>query len=100
MPPQHVTAKRLRPKSSIVEAEYRMTIYERNLQLEDVDAHLYPVFLRLIRAALPEGVELHVQENSEELEERRYVPDRDLLELRAELGRMQSGSGAGGQRRK
>lgn len=88
MPPQHVTAKRLRPKSSAVDAEYRLTVYERNLQLEDVNAPIYPVFLRIIRAALPEGVELTIQENTEDLEERRYVPDRDLLELKAELGRI------------
>ena len=63
-------------------------MYERNIQLSDVDAPLYPMFLRLAQAALPEGVQLHVQEHTDECEERRYVPDKDLLELKAELDKM------------
>lgn len=100
MPPQHMTAKRLRPNSTVVEAEYCLNVYERNLQLESVDAPIYPVFLRIIKAALPEGVELSVQERTEDLEERRYVPDRDLLELKSELGRIQTGSSSGGAAQK
>lgn len=99
LPPQTTQVQRLRPNSAVVDAEYRLTIYERNLQINDVNAPVYPVFLRIAQAALPEGVQLSVQEHSDELEERRYVPDRDLLDLKAELERMQAG-GAGGPKKK
>uniref|UniRef100_A0A1A9ZIU1 Small ribosomal subunit protein uS10 domain-containing protein n=1 Tax=Glossina pallidipes TaxID=7398 RepID=A0A1A9ZIU1_GLOPL len=92
LPPQHMTVQRLRPNSTAVDAEYRLTVYERNLHLEDVSAPIYPLFLRIAQAALPEGVELSIQEHTEECEERRYVPDRDLLDLKAELERIQSGT--------
>ncbi|XP_036328689.1 39S ribosomal protein L48, mitochondrial [Rhagoletis pomonella] len=99
LPPQTTKVQRLRPNSAIVDAEYRLTVYERNLQINDVNAPIYPVFLRIAQAALPAGVQLSVQEHSEELEERRYVPDRDLLDLKAELGRMQTGN-MGGPKKK
>ncbi|XP_067624871.1 large ribosomal subunit protein mL48 [Eurosta solidaginis] len=94
LPPQATQVQKLRPNSTVVDAEYRLTIYERNLQINDVDAPIYPVFLRIAQAALPEGVELSIKEHSEEFEERRYVPDRDLLELKAELERIQTGAPA------
>ncbi|XP_037958126.1 39S ribosomal protein L48, mitochondrial [Teleopsis dalmanni] len=90
LPPQHTKVHRLRPNSAVVEAEYRLTLYERNLQLNYVDSPLYPTFLRLAQAALPEGVQLQINEHTDEMEERRYVPDKDLLELKAELERIQA----------
>lgn len=99
MPPQTTQVQRLRPNSAVVDAEYRLKMYERNLQINDVNAPVYPVFLRIAQAALPEGVQLSVQEHSDEFEERRYVPDRDLLDLKAELERMQTG-GMGGPKKK
>ncbi|KAH8409420.1 hypothetical protein KR222_003796, partial [Zaprionus bogoriensis] len=88
LPPQKTQVQRLRPSSAVIEAEYKLTTYERNLQLNNVDAPIYPQFLRIAQAALPEGVELMVAEHTDDLEERRYVPDRDLLDLKAELERM------------
>lgn len=87
-----MAVQRLKPNSTVVDSEYRLTVYERNLQLQDVDVPLYPMFLRIAQAALPEGVHLTVQEHNDECEERRYVPDKDLLELKAELEKMQGGA--------
>lgn len=89
LPPQNMSVQRLKPNSTVVDSEYRLTVYERNLQLQDVKVPQYPMFLRVAQAALPEGVQLTVQEHSDECEERRYVPDKDLLELKAELEKMQ-----------
>lgn len=89
LPPQQKQVQRLRPNSTVIDAEYQLTIYERNLQMMDVDAPIYPVFLRIAQAALPEGVNLTVEEHTDECEERRYVPDKDLLDLKAELEKMQ-----------
>uniref|UniRef100_A0A1A9ZQX2 MICOS complex subunit MIC60 n=1 Tax=Glossina pallidipes TaxID=7398 RepID=A0A1A9ZQX2_GLOPL len=44
LPPQHMTVQRLCPNSTAVDAEYRLTVYERNLHLEDVSAPFYPLF--------------------------------------------------------
>ncbi|KAH8269321.1 hypothetical protein KR018_003661, partial [Drosophila ironensis] len=88
LPPQQTQVQRLRPNSAVVESEYRLTTYERNLQLSHVDAPVYPQFLRLAQAALPEGVSLLVQEHTDDCEERRYVPDKELLDLKSELERM------------
>ncbi|XP_030384617.1 39S ribosomal protein L48, mitochondrial [Scaptodrosophila lebanonensis] len=91
LPPQQTQVQRLRPNSAVVEAEYKLTTYERSLQLNNVEAPVYPQFLRIAEAALPEGVKLTVQQHTDDCEERRYVPDRDLLDLKAELERMQGG---------
>ncbi|XP_034098389.1 39S ribosomal protein L48, mitochondrial [Drosophila albomicans] len=88
LPPQQTQVQRLRPNSTVVEADYKLTTYERNLQLSNVDAPIYPQFLRIAQAALPEGVHLMVAEHTDESDERRYVPDKDLLDLKAELERM------------
>lgn len=88
LPPQKTQVQRLRPSSTVVEAEYKLTTYERNLQLNNVDAPVFPQFLRIAQAALPEGVHLTVVEHTDDIEERRYVPDKDLLDLKAELERM------------
>ena len=53
-------------------------MYERNIQMNDVDAPLYPIFLRIAQTSLPEGVQLHVEPHTDDSEERRYVPYRDL----------------------
>ncbi|KAM8715277.1 hypothetical protein ACLKA7_002345 [Drosophila subpalustris] len=88
LPPQQTQVQRLRPNSTVIEADYKLTTYERNLQLNNVDAPTYPQFLRIAQAALPEGVHLIVAQHTDEYDERRYVPDKDLLDLKAELERM------------
>lgn len=55
------------------------------MQVYNLPAHFYPIYLRLIQAALPEGVTLNVIEHQPEYEEVRYVPDTELRELQEEL---------------
>lgn len=55
------------------------------MQIYNFPAHFYPVYLRLIQAAIPEGVTLSVVEHQPEFEELRYVPDTELKELQEEL---------------
>lgn len=55
------------------------------MQLYNLPAHFYPVYLRLVREGLPEGVTLNVIEHKPEYDEIRYVPDTDLKELQEEL---------------
>lgn len=78
----------MKPNSSVVEADYKLQVYERTVQMCDVGAPIYPTLLRIAQAALPEGVTLNVVEHTDDLEEIRYVPDRDLLECKKQLDDM------------
>lgn len=51
----------------------------------NLSAHFYPVYLRLVQAALPEGITMDVMEHQPEHEEIRYVPDTELKQLLGEL---------------
>lgn len=85
LPPKVLKIQRFKPQGSVVDSEYTLQVYERTLQLCNLDAHVYPTFLRLAQEALPEGVELNVVEHTHDVEELRYVPDRELIELKTQL---------------
>lgn len=84
-PPQHQLIQRLKPQSTVVECEYKLQTYNRTVQLANVAVPLYPILVRTCQAALPEGVSLRFLEHSEDHEEIRYVPDRELIELKTQL---------------
>ena len=54
----------------------------------DVAAPVYPILLRIAQSALPEGITFEVVEHTENDEEIRYVPDKELIELRSQLDEM------------
>lgn len=58
------------------------------MQISDIAAPNFPILLRLAQAAQPEGVSISVVEHTEEHEEYRYVPDKDLNELKHQLDEM------------
>lgn len=89
--------QKYKQNSAVIDAEYRLPIYERNIQISDVQSPLYSLLLRIAQATLPEGVTLEVIEHTVEEAERRYVPDKDLLELRTQLDDM---GGASPQKKK
>uniref|UniRef100_A0A182WJ62 HEAT repeat-containing protein 6 n=1 Tax=Anopheles minimus TaxID=112268 RepID=A0A182WJ62_9DIPT len=70
-PPQKLNVQKFKPSSSIIDSEYKLTVYERTVQVEKVQAPLYPLLLRTLQAALPEGVTLKVSEHTWEQEEAR-----------------------------
>ncbi|KAG5682091.1 hypothetical protein PVAND_011470 [Polypedilum vanderplanki] len=84
-PPKKTKIIRYKPNSTNIEAEYSLTAYERYIQLADVESPIYPVFLRFIQAAIPEGIKLSVVHHTDLTEESRYVPDKELLDLKAQL---------------
>lgn len=84
-PPKKENIARYNPNSAVVNSEYKLTTYERFVQISDIQAPTYPVFLRFIQSGLPEGVTLSVVHHTDFLEESRYVPDKDLIDLKAEL---------------
>ena len=84
-PPKKENVIRYKPNSAVVDSEYKLTTYERYVQISDIEAPTYPLFLRFIQSGLPEGVTLSVVHHTEFIEESRYVPDKDLLDLKAQL---------------
>lgn len=84
-PPKKTRVIRYKPNSSNIESEYNLTKYERYIQISDIQAPIYPVFLRFIQSGLPEGVTLSVVHHTDFIEESRYVPDKELLDLKAQL---------------
>lgn len=90
LPPKKLQIQKFKPKSAVIETEYSMRVYERVVQINNLSVPVYPLFLRLAQAGLPEGVELNVVEHNEDIEEVRYVPDRELLELKSQLEDMRA----------
>ncbi|GFG39240.1 hypothetical protein Cfor_00716 [Coptotermes formosanus] len=84
-PAQHLQVQRFKPQSTLVDTEYKMTVYERNVQVVDLPSTIGSIFFEVLQTALPEGLSMTVHEHKEEHEEVRYVPDVQLLELKSQL---------------
>ncbi|XP_021939637.1 39S ribosomal protein L48, mitochondrial isoform X2 [Zootermopsis nevadensis] len=90
IPPQYLEVQRFKPQSTVVEAEYKMAIYERNVQVVDLPSTVGSIFFEVLQTALPEGVTMTVHEHEEAYEELRYIPDVQLLELKSELEKLRN----------
>jgi len=84
-PAQNLRVTKLKPESNVVDSEYLLNVYERNVQISEVPGTLLPVLINAIQAALPAGVTLRVHPHYPIYTEARYVPDLELNELRAQL---------------
>lgn len=84
-PPKKAKVKKYKPNSSELEGEYDMTTYIRYIQISELQAPMYNLFIRYIESALPAGVTLSVVHNTDKIEESRYVPDKNLLDLKSQL---------------
>lgn len=63
-------------------------MYERNIQLVNVETTDLPVLIDILRKTLPEGVKLSVHEHKPEHYEARFIPDPFIDGLRSELSEM------------
>lgn len=84
-PPHKHKILRYKGGSSNIETEYNLTTYERYIQIMDAQVPIFQVFLRFIQAGIPEGVTLSVVHHTDFIEESRYVPDKELIDLKAQL---------------
>lgn len=84
-PPKKEQIVRYKHSSPTVDSEYKLLTYERFVQISDIQAPTYPLFLRFIQSGLPLGVTLSVVHHTDFLEESRYVPDKDLIDLKSQL---------------
>ncbi|XP_047520068.1 uncharacterized protein LOC125059617 [Pieris napi] len=87
-PAKQFKIHRYKPGGTVVDSEYNLNIYERNVQVVDVPAWALGTLLRVSRALLPEGCTLNVHEHTIEHEDIRYVPDNELLTLKQQLDDM------------
>lgn len=85
LPPKIENITRFKPNSSTLEATYTLKTYKRIVQVEEVKAYQVPLLARIIQAGLPEGVRFSVMEHTELHDKDRYVPDRELLQLKHDL---------------
>ncbi|KAK4321129.1 hypothetical protein Pmani_008074 [Petrolisthes manimaculis] len=74
-----------KPKSTNVEADYHLQEYDRTVQLADLPSVVAPLFLEVIQAGLPTGVEISVHPHQPEHSQIRYIPDLELKTLQLQL---------------
>ncbi|ODM99696.1 39S ribosomal protein L48, mitochondrial [Orchesella cincta] len=84
-PCKNLRVTKLKPESAVVDSEYLLNLFERNVQIVEVPATLLPVFINIVEASIPAGVTLRVHPHLPEHTENRYVPDLELMELKTQL---------------
>ena len=87
-PHQEYKVKRFKKESAVVDTEYHLRLYERDIQVSNVTSTKCPILIRILEATLPEGVSLHIDTLDPMLDKRRYIPDKELLDLKSELSSM------------
>lgn len=87
-PHKEFKIKKLKKNSSIIDAEYHLKIYERDIQISNVSSTICPIFIRILEATLPEGVSLSIHEYDPILKKKCAIPNKELLDLKAELQEM------------
>jgi ribosomal protein S10 len=71
--------------SEIVEASYKVNLYERNIQFKYLTVAQVPLLIEAIQQAKPAGVVISVHLHTEDDTIIRYIPDLALEKLEAEL---------------
>ncbi|XP_011310421.1 uncharacterized protein mRpL48 [Fopius arisanus] len=89
VPSKDLKVLKLKSQSTVAEAEYILHVYERNIVISDISAPRLSIYTRMLEAALPQGVTLDIDEWDPDKEEGRYIPDKQLLELKTELEHIQ-----------
>lgn len=77
-------------ESTVVQDTYKLDLYERNIQIVNVQTTDLPVLIDIVRKTLPEGVRLSIHEHNNEHSEARYIPDPFIDGLRTELHELHS----------
>lgn len=55
------------------------------MQLSEISSLKCSVLIRALEAALPQGVTLNIDVYDPKLEKKRYVPDKELIDLKSSL---------------
>nr|XP_012141486.1 PREDICTED: 39S ribosomal protein L48, mitochondrial isoform X2 [Megachile rotundata] len=84
-PHREFNVKRFKPGGTVIDSEYDIKIYERDIQVSDVTATNCPIFIRILEATLPEGVSICIDKYDPMIQNKRIIPDKELLELKSQL---------------
>ncbi|CAG5100553.1 Similar to Mrpl48: 39S ribosomal protein L48 [Cotesia congregata] len=87
-PSKSLKIQRLKDVNTGLQIDYQLEVYERNVLVSDVSSIRLPMFIRLLESTLPEGVTLKVQPWDSTIENKRYIPDKELIEAKTELENM------------
>ncbi|KAJ8673485.1 hypothetical protein QAD02_004747 [Eretmocerus hayati] len=85
MPAKELKVVRYKTGTTVIDAEYLLKIYERDLKVTDIPSVRFPIFLWAVKKAIPVGVMLDIEEWTWEQENKRFIPNPRLLELKAEI---------------
>ena len=89
-PYQHLKVQTFYENSSQIRTEYKLKLYERNVQIIDAKSHIMPLFLETLITACPPGVKISVHEHTKEIEDAKYVPDYDAIELQKQVDEIEA----------
>ncbi|XP_058803150.1 large ribosomal subunit protein mL48 [Phymastichus coffea] len=89
VPARELKILKYKPKSTVIETEYFLRVHERDIKICDVPSVRLKIFIRAIQKAIPPGVMLDIEEWSYDKEKTRFIPDKELLDLKGELEEMQ-----------
>lgn len=84
-PHQELQLETLGDKTTAIENEYKIKIYERNLQMKDALVTKLPLLIDIINMTSPPGVSFSIHRHSSEHEDKLYFRDSVLENLREEL---------------
>jgi len=77
-----------KPRSTAIENEFELPLYERNVQVADLTATNAALLIDVVHTNLPEGVSLVFKVHERSDEEAKYIPDLDLKALQEQLREM------------
>lgn len=85
LPHREVQITAYKPQSEIVQSVFNLKVYRRVLQVTDISTVQLPILIRAIEASTPSGVTVSIEQHAEHHDEERYIPDKELLNLKQEL---------------
>ncbi|XP_011694720.1 PREDICTED: uncharacterized protein LOC105454071 [Wasmannia auropunctata] len=85
LPPQEFKIQKYKTGTTAIVSEYSLKVYERNIQMSEVSCVKCSVLIRVLEAALPQGVSLNVNIYDPVVEGKRYIPDKELIDLKSTL---------------
>ncbi|XP_052274855.1 39S ribosomal protein L48, mitochondrial-like isoform X2 [Dreissena polymorpha] len=90
LPAQKLEMQTLQANSTKIQSTCNLNVYQRVVELQNIDSTKLPIFLDNIWSHIPEGVKVTVAESTDEEQEARYVPDHAKQQLIDALGELPS----------
>lgn len=87
-PHREFKINRYKKGSTLIDAEYNLKVYERDIQISNVTSIKCPIFVRILEASLPEGVSLTIDKYDPSIQKKRIVPNKELVDLKAALNEL------------